>query len=99
MVFGIPSPSLAKVDAHCDTACSLAPAHTIIMKSVINNFEDMSSFMLIPFSFSSIRGVIGTFVNTIALAIGTIAHITAVIRQFEIVNRLKNSVLRSTTST
>ena len=76
-----PRPFSAKVDAHWLTACSLAPAHSIISINIQNIFCFARSFMVSPFSPSSISGAIGTFVNTRLLQSGTSAQITARIFQ------------------
>lgn len=97
-VLEIPKPSFAKVDTHCEIACSLAPEQTIIMNRIINTFDVNSSFMLIPFSPESIKFAIGTFAKTMPLIIGNIAQIMATIRQFSMPKILKNTVLNSTTA-
>ena len=105
-----PSPFSAKVEAHWLTACSLAPAQTIISMMTQNMPERNSSPTDIPFSPSSTSGARGTFRKKMPFVTGSrrkairfprgiSAQSRAITFQLSTPNRVKNAVDRSTTPT
>ena len=92
-----PSPFSAKVEAHWLTACSLAPAQTIISMMTQNMPERNSSMAVIPFSPSSTSGARGTFRKKIPFATGSSAQISASTRQLPLPYTARNRVDNITT--
>ena len=92
-----PRPLSAKVEAHWLTACSLAPALSIIRKRIQKIFMEKSCFMVSPVSPSSMMGAMGVRAKTRVLRIGTMAQIRASSFQLEIPASLKKMVEISTT--
>ena len=94
-VLEMPRPFSAKVEAHWLTACSLAPAQTII----INNSQKIlflkNSFMLSPVSFSSNIDTSGTFVKENVFRIGRIDQMSVSIFQLFVPKKWKNKVENS----
>ena len=99
MVLDTPNPRSAKADAHWLTACSLAPEQIIISTISQNSLLLASSFQLMRFSPSLIKGHRGTMLNAMATTVGRIAQISAIFRQFSMPNTQKNRVDTSTTIT
>ena len=99
MVLLIPKLFSARVDAHWLTACSLAPAQSIISIRTQKIFFLKSSTIVRPVSPSSSNGAIGTLVKRIPFKIGINDHVSAIYFQFAMPKILKNSVERSTTPT
>ena len=99
IVLLIPKLFSARVEAHWLTACSLAPAQSIINIRTQKIFFLKSSPIVSPFSPSSSSGAMGTLVKKIPFAMGINAHTSAIYFQFAIPKIRKNNVERSTTPT
>lgn len=98
-VLGIFSPCSAKADAHWLTACSLAPAQSIIVSRIQNRGREKSSFQFIFCWPSSIREAIGTRAKARLLQSGSAAQRRARIFQRSVPKKQKKRVERRTTPT
>ena len=92
-------PFSANVLAHCDIACSDAPAQTIITISSQNTRLVSIRFIGICCASSGTIGYSGTKEKYTAFAIGTIIHRSVSTRQLAVPNAAKNSVESSTSAT
>ena len=77
-----PSPLSAKVEAHWLTACSLAPAQSIITMSTQKILFLHKSGTVIPVSPSATSAAMGVLAKIKTLHMGTIVQIQANILQF-----------------
>ena len=94
-----PSPFSANVDAHCPTACSEAPAQTIMSMKIQNILLRKSPEKPIPSSPLPGRVYIGATAKITRLNTGTAAHASASSFQLSVPNSAKNTVETSTTPT
>ena len=99
MVLDTPKPRSAKAEDHWLTACSDAPAQTII--SIINQKTPWVASCPNPAAspISSSNFAMGTPVNNKKSTAGTMHHKRARILQFAIPATAKKTVLNSTTAT